>query len=279
MTAGASGTPGDVTYRELVDAAFSAVGRASFEMMRTRFIDATQASAAVDAYRDLLDAVRTHLEYFLPAVRNVAPNAADLDITDRSGFVAPLTTGVALLGARARRTAAPIESARASQPATAWREAAGHLRGARELLDTHRDADLGWRTPDAWLLDSRRPQAAAVTSIADLVRTIANAGQALAIRAREASRDLDCADLLNPAPLRIAAASLCHPASGERPIAALDELTVARTTTTRERNGWPVGRARPLRDRSLNTQRVPKQRPSGAPTEHPGCGCTPTSGQ
>ena len=122
--------------------------------------------------------------------------------------------------------------------------AAAKIRAAHDLLDTHRDPDRGWRTPDAWLLDSPRPQAAAIDSLAGFLRIVANSGQALALRAREVSRDIDCADLLNPAPLRVAAASLSHHARARGPIDALDELTPARAAGRAPRKAaQPLGAA------------------------------------
>ncbi len=230
MTAGEA-TPGaeDGTYRELVDAAFSAIGKASFAMMRARFTGDTDAAAAVAAYRDLLDAVHTHIEYLVPSTRQPVPAVASTSVT-LEDLTAPLGASTALLAERARRSTAPGNPATLPLPARLWRVAAAKLRAAHDLLDTHRDPDHGWRTPDAWLLDSTRPQAAAVDSLAGFLRTVANSGQALALRAREADRDVDCADLLNPAPLRIAAASLSHHARARGPIGALDELTPARET-------------------------------------------------
>ena len=72
----------DATYRELVDAAFSAAGRASFALVRSRFANSAQAREAVAAYRDLLDAVRVHARYLNPHVRGAAPSG------DVSGEVA-----------------------------------------------------------------------------------------------------------------------------------------------------------------------------------------------
>jgi hypothetical protein len=251
----------DGTYRELVDAAFSAVGKASFAMMRARFIGETEASAAVAAYRDLLDAVRTHIEYLIPSTRQPVPAVAAAAVT-LGDLAAPLGASTVLLAERARRSMAPGDPAVLPPPARLWRVAAAKLRAAHDLLDTHRDPDHGWRTPDAWLLDSTRPQAAAVHSLAGFLRTVANSGQALALRAREADRDIDCADLLNPAPLRIAAASLSHHARVTGPIDALDELTPARETARGPRTATgPLGNAvhtmTALRQRSWEQARAP----------------------
>jgi hypothetical protein len=59
----------DATYRELVDGAFTAAGRASFAMLRHHFADGDQAGAAVAAYRDLLDAVHADMQYLIPRTR------------------------------------------------------------------------------------------------------------------------------------------------------------------------------------------------------------------
>jgi hypothetical protein len=219
----------DGTYRELVDAAFSAIGKASFAMMRARFTGENDAAAAVAAYRDLLDAVRTHIEYLVPSTRE-SVHAVDPTAVTLEDLTAPLNVSAVLLAKRARRSSTHGDPEVLPPPARLWRVAAAKLRAAHDLLDTHRDPDRGWRTPDAWLLDSTRPQAAAVDSLAGFLRTVANSGQALALRAREADRDIDCADLLNPGPLRIAAASLSHHARARDPIHALDELTPARET-------------------------------------------------
>jgi len=242
-TNGATAGVEDATYRELVDAAFSAIGKASFEMMRARFGGEPEAVAAVTAYRDLLDAVRTHMEYFIPSTRQsefaaAATNEAVPDLT------APLRASMVLLAQRARRSVAQADPADLPPPARLWRAAAARLRAAHDLLDTHRDPDYGWRTPDAWLLDSPRPQAAAINSLAGFLRTVANSGQALALRAREANRDIDCADLLDPTPLRIAAASLSHHVRASSPIDALDELTPARVAGRAPKSApQPLGRA------------------------------------
>ena len=260
-------TPGDArrgvedgTYRELVDAAFTAIGKASFAMMRARFIDETDAGAAVAAYRDLLDAVRTHIEYLIPSTRQPVPAVAATAVT-LDDLTAPLGASIVLLAERARRSIAPGNPATLPPPARLWRVAAAKLRAAHDLLDTHRDPGHGWRTPDAWLLDSARPQAAAVDSLAGFLRTVANSGQALALRARETDRDIDCADLLNPAPLRIAAASLSHHARARGPIDALDELTPARETargpkTAAEPLGHAVHTMTALRQRSWEQARA-----------------------
>jgi hypothetical protein len=269
MTTGEA-TPGveDGTYRELVDAAFSAIGKASFAMMTARFIDETDAAAAVAAYRDLLDAVRTHVEYLIPSTRQPVPVVAATAVT-LDDLTAPLGASIVLLAERARRSIAPGNPATLPPAARLWRVAAAKLRAAHDLLDTHRDPDHGWRTPDAWLLDSTRPQAAAVDSLAGFLRTVANSGQALALRAREADRDINCVDLLNPAPLRIAAASLSHHARARGPIDALDELTPARepargpraaadsfgkavqTMTALRQQAWEQARARHVSIRTI----------------------------
>ena len=242
----------DATYRELVDAAFSAVGKASFEMMRTRFSNEQQAAAAVTAYRDLLDAVRAHLAYFEPTTRQTGAAGVGPSMTVDHG--APLAASTVLLAQRARRSAVPADPADVPAPALLWRAAAAKLRAAQDLLDTHRDPDYGWRTPDAWLLDNTRPQAAAVTSLAGFLRTVAHAGQALALRAREAARDIECADLLDPAPLRAVAASLAHHVRPAGPIDALDELTPARVV-----GQPPAGDSQPL-GVAVRTMAVLRQR-------------------
>lgn len=216
---------GDATYRQLIDAAFSAAGQASYEMARTRFADAQQATRAVESYRDLLDAVKSHLEYFLPIARGVA--GSDTPDVDTPGSPAALREAIAQLAQRAQRAPLDVDPARLPAPALLWRRAATAIRAGRELLDTHRDADMGWRTPDAWLIDSARARAAAVGDLAEFLRAIARSGQPLALRAREASRSVACADLVNPASLRIAAASIRHHAAADQPIRALDELTPA----------------------------------------------------
>ena len=263
MTTGEA-TPGveDGTYRELVDAAFSAIGKASFAMMRARFIGETDAAAAVAAYRDLLDAVRTHIEYLIPSTRQPVPA-----VDPTSGDVGGPHAVARCQHRRCLRSGldvptVPGNPAELPPPARLWRVAAAKLRAAHDLLDTHRDPDHGWRTPDAWLLDSTRPQAAAVDSLAGFLRTVANSGQALALRAREADRDIDCADLLNPAPLRIAAASLSHHARARGPIDALDELTPARETargpkTAAEPLGNAVHTMTALRQQAWEQARAP----------------------
>ena len=262
MTTGEA-TPGveDGTYGELVDAAFSAIGKASFAIMRARFTGKTDAAAAVAAYRDLLDAVRTHIEYLVPSTRPSVHTAASTSVT-LEDLTAPMYVSTVLLAERARRSTAPGNSAVLPPPARLWRVAAAKLRAAHDLLDTHRDPHGGWRTPDAWLLDSTRPQAAAVDSLAGFLRTVSNSGQALALRAREASRDIDCADLLNPAPLRIAAASLSHHARARSPVHAFDELTPARETgrgpkTATEPLGSAIHTMTALRQRSWEQARAP----------------------
>jgi hypothetical protein len=216
----------DATYRELVDAAFSAVGKASFEMMRTRFADQQQAGAAVAAYRDLLDGVRAHMAYFAPTTRQTGTAEAAPATPLDDG--APLAAAAVLLAQRAHRSPAPADTTSLPAPALLWRTASAKLRAAHDLLDTHRDPDFGWRTPDAWLLDHSRPQAAALAGLAGFLRTVAHAGQALALRARETDRDIECADLLHPEPLRVVAGSLNHHARAAGPLDALDELTPAR---------------------------------------------------
>ena len=232
---------GDATYRQLIDAAFSAAGQASCEVARTRFADARQATRAVESYRDLLDAVRGHLEYFLPTARGVP--GGDTPDVEAPGSPLALREAIAQLAQRARPAPLDLEPAGLPAAALLWRRAATAIRAGRELLDTHRDADMRWRTPDAWLIDNARPRAAAVGDLADFLRAVAGSGQPLALRAREASRSVACADLVNPAPLRIAAASIRHLAAAGQPIPALDELTPA--SRAGGRSGGPAA-AQPL---------------------------------
>ncbi|HET7666438.1 MAG TPA: hypothetical protein VFK56_10270, partial [Mycobacterium sp.] len=100
-----------------------------------------------------------------------------------------------------------------------------------------------WRTPDAWLLDDARPQAAAIESLAGLLRGVAGSGQALALRAREVDSDVDCADILDPAPLRVAAATLMDYSRDAEATPAFEELTAARATSRSSSSAQPLGAA------------------------------------
>ena len=108
------------------------------------------------------------------------------------------------------------------------RQAATSLRASQDLLDTHRSPDFVWRSPDAWLVDDIKPQAAAMESLAGFLRAIAGSGQALALRAREVDRGIDCSDVLDTAAVRLAAASLSNYARGLGGVPALDELRAVR---------------------------------------------------
>jgi len=219
-------TKPDTTYRELVDGAYSAAARASAAMLQHRFTNTNQAGQSVAAYRDLLDAVHTHIRYLLPQARTRALEPPSVEPTAMP-TASLLAHAASLLTERGRRSPAPPDLAALPEQVKHWRQAATKLRAAHDLLDTHRGPDFGWRTPDAWLLDHPQPQAAAAEDLAGLLRTIAGAGQTLALRAREIDANIDCADILNPATLRLAAASLTHHAHSGNPIPAFDEVSPA----------------------------------------------------
>lgn len=221
----------DATYGELVDAAFTAAGRASFALMRNRFDDSAQAREAVAAYRDLLDAVLVHAQYLNPQLRGNGA-VGDHPTTDSVGLSGlPLfARSVALLSSRARRSFPGGERAFLPEVAVLWRQAATSLRASQDLLDTHRSPDFAWRSPDAWLVDHPMPQAAATESLAGFLRAIAGSGQALALRAYQVDRSVYCTDILDAAALRLAAASLSHYARASRGVPALDELRATRET-------------------------------------------------
>jgi hypothetical protein len=192
-------TSPDATYGELIDSAFATTGRASFAMLRCRFTDKAQAVAAVAAYRDLLDAIRTDVRYFIPLTRRPTDNALWIE-PPAAPAGSMLANASDILAARARRSATSGDPAALAEPARLWRQAATYLRAAHDLLDTHRTPGFHPRTPDASLLDDARPQAAAIESLAGLLSGVAGSGQALALRAREVDSDVDCADILDPAP-------------------------------------------------------------------------------
>lgn len=231
----------DATYRELVDAAFSAAGRASFALMRHRFVDGAQAREAMAAYRDVLDAVRVHAQYLNPLLRRESPSG---DASPIASSETPLfARSMALVAARARRSFPVGDRALLPEVALLWRQAATSLRASQDLLDTHRSPDFGWRSPDAWLVDHTRPQAAATESLAGFLRAIAGSGQALALRAHEADRAIDCTDILNAAALRLAAASLSHYARQLGGVPALDELHAIREAQNHRIDAQPLSAA------------------------------------
>jgi len=63
-------------------------------------------------------------------------------------------------------------------------------------------------------LDDVRPQAAALGSLAGLLRVVAGSGQVLALRAREVHSDVECNDILDPVPLHLVAAALTNYSRG-----------------------------------------------------------------
>jgi hypothetical protein len=146
-----------------------------------------------------------------------------------------------MLSARARRSHSGGDRALLPEVALLWRQAATSLRASQDLLDTHRSPDFGWRSPDAWLVDHVKPQAAATESVAGFLRAIAGSGQALALRAREVDRAIDCSDILDAAALRLAAASLTHYARQFGGIAALDELRAIRDAQGQRVDALPLG--------------------------------------
>lgn len=235
-------TSPDATYGELIDSAFAATGRASFAMLRCRFTDKAQAVAAVAAYRDLLDAIRTDMRYFIPLTRRPTDNALWIE-PPAAPAGSMLANASDILAARARRSATSGDPAALAEPARLWRQAATSLRAAHDLLDTHRTPGFRPRTPDAWLLDDARPQAAAIESLAGLLRSVAGSGQALALRAREVDSDVDCADILDAAPLRVAAATLMDYSRNAEAIPAFDEVTAARATSRPSSSAQPLGAA------------------------------------
>jgi hypothetical protein len=234
----------DATYRELIDAAFSAAGRASFALMRHRFVDGQQAREAVAAYRDLLDAVRVHAHYLNPLVRREGP-ASDTSASDpvASSDTPLFARSIAMLAERGRRSFPAMNRESLPEVALLWRRAATSLRASQDLLDTHRSPDFGWRSPDAWLVDHAKPQAAATESLAGFLRAIAGSGQALALRAREVDRTIDCTDILDSAALRLAAASLTHYAHKTAGVPALDELRAIREAQSLRIDGQPLSSA------------------------------------
>jgi hypothetical protein len=98
-------TSPDATYGELIDNAFAATGRASFAILRQRFANAAQASAAVAAYRDLLDAIHADMQYAIPLTRTTGqkPQAAEPPVAPARSMLAKAAE---TLAARARRSAA-----------------------------------------------------------------------------------------------------------------------------------------------------------------------------
>jgi hypothetical protein len=211
------------TYRQVFDNAFDAAGRASIAMAKTRFAGPAEAEQAVAAYRDLLAAVASHLEYL------VAPNRMGEQSLGAPRFVDPqLAHAADVIRRRAARCSAPERLDGVHPVAGSWWQAATAVRAAQELLDTHRGPELSWRTPDAWLLDHPQAQAAAVGELGDFIRAIAGSSTALALRGREVlPRNRELADLVEQLPLRLAGAEMRDYARRAGGLRGIDDLRVA----------------------------------------------------
>jgi hypothetical protein len=214
------------TYRQLIDVAFDGAGRASVAMSQTRFTNQAEGREAVDAYEDLLAAIGSHLDYLVGPTK-VGPGA----VGGRS--VEPtLAHARSILAERGRRHPAPDQLGDLHPVARAWREAAAGLRAAADLLDTHRGPERQWRTPDAWLLDHPQQTAAALQPLADLTRAVAGSGHTLALRGREVMPgNVTFVELLNAAPLRIAAGGMREYARTHSEISTLDGIRLANATS------------------------------------------------
>jgi hypothetical protein len=214
------------SYRKLIDVAFDAAGRASVAMSQTRFTNQAEGREAVDAYEDLLAAIGSHLDYLIGPTK-VGPGAIG------SRNVEPaLAQARTVLAERGRRHPAPDQLGDLHPVARAWREAAAGLRAATDLLDTHRGPERQWRTPDAWLLDHPQQTAAALQPLADLTRAIAGSGHTLALRGREVMPgNVTFVELLNAAPLRIAAGGMREYARAHSEISTLDGMRLANATS------------------------------------------------
>jgi hypothetical protein len=214
------------TYRKLIDVAFDGAGRASVAMSQTRFANQSEGREAVDAYEDLLAAIASHLDYLVGRTK-----VGSVAVGGRSVEPA-LAHARSVLAERGRRHPAPDHLGDLHPVARAWREAAAGLRAAADLLDTHRGPERQWRTPDAWLLDHPQQTAAALQPLADLTRAIAGSGHTLALRGREVMPgNVTFVELLNAAPLRIAAAGMREYARAHSETSTLDGMRLANATS------------------------------------------------
>ena len=237
-------TDADATYRELIDAAFSAAGRASFALMRHRFADGTQGREAVAAYRDLLDAVRVHAQYLNPlvgrgeALADVSPS--DLVTSSETQLFA---RSIGTVAARARRSFPAGDRESLPEVALLWRQAATSLRASQDLLDTHRTPEFVLAQPGRM---AGRPRTAPSCCHGVTRRVLARdcrLGTSTRTSRTRSRRAIDCVDILDPAPLRLAAVSLTHYARQLGGVPALDELRAIREVQSHRTDAQPLSAA------------------------------------
>lgn len=195
-----------VTYGELRGLAASRIEAGGIAIAQKPLDSPEAARQAVITYRDLLAGLAEHAAYLVGHVPALDRPYAVTTASSQDLAAALLRR---LLEERAARgTAAP---ALADHPASAaWAGAAEALRAARDLLDTHRDPDRRWRTPDAWRLDHPDLRWQALVDLAELVDATAPGGRDLAARVLEAQHlpEPEVADLRDPQRLQAGASAV-----------------------------------------------------------------------
>lgn len=240
---------GLATYGELMRAARRHVADGAVAVAQQRIPDSAAARDAIASYRNLLAMLHHHARTLAGGPRRAggvraSSNASRFDVAT-----------VQLLDsfAAARIHPLPGNGVDAAAASRAWRRASECIGAAGDLLSTHRDAEGGWRSPDAADLDAPAVQIAGVLDLANITDCVLAGQRDLALRSgqagipwREVARLLPELDDLRTSTRLLLAGGNSDPA-GRR---LLEDVVVARPPI---RTGEPLTE---LGDRILRLRRT-----------------------
>ena len=170
---------GRTRYGDLLHDASRRILAGSVAVERDRFADRAAAAQAVSAWRDLLHALNRHGWQLFGSDVRVTGFRGSRAADPREIVALHLIDELGAVGLRA--------SSDRRQPASAaaagWMAAAESVRIASDLLATHREADGGWRSPYAQILDDPVVRAVGFAELAALVVPTAEAATHLGLRA------------------------------------------------------------------------------------------------